>query len=134
MGTAVKRGDGASPEVFTSIVGVKSVSIPGLSADIADVTTLASTSNYEEAISTVLRTGEISLALYWDPDETTQTAFLTDFASGNAKNYQIVFTDPSPTTYQFSCIVSGVNVGVEMTAEVTAEVTLKVTGVPNFSA
>jgi len=135
MGTAFKIGDGTSPtETFTAISGIKSIGIPGLSADVADTTTLASTSNYEEALSTVLRTGDLTLSLSWDPDDTEHQGFLTDYASGAVKSYQIVFTDTTPTTFQFSSIVTGVSISIETGSEVTAEVTLKNTGVPNFAA
>ena len=135
MGTAFKIGDGASPtESFTAISGLKSSGIPGLSADVADTTTLARTSNYEEALSTVLRTGDLTLSLSWDPDDAQHQGFLTNYASGAAKSYQIVFTDSTPTTFQFSSIVTGVSISIETGSEVTAEVTLKNTREPNFSA
>lgn len=135
MGTSFKVGDGASPtEGFTAIAGIKSIGIPGLSADTADTTTLASTSNYEEALSTVLRTGDLTLSISWDPDDTQHQGFLTDYASGAVKNYQIVFTDATPTTFQFGSIVTGVSISIETGSEVTAEVTFKNTGVPNFAA
>ena len=50
-GTLFKRGDGASPEVFTTIAEVTSVDGPTSVFDIIDVTTMESTGNDREFIA-----------------------------------------------------------------------------------
>jgi predicted secreted protein len=131
MGTLLARYDGAA---FTTVAGVKSISGPGFSADVADVTTLAAASGYEEALPTVLRSGEITVSVSWVPDDTGHLAILADFAAGTVQNYQIQFQDTGVTNYQMACYVVGVSITLETTSVVEAELTLKPTGVPDFDA
>ena len=50
QGMAIKRGDGASPEVFTTIPEVRSINGPDGSASEIDVSDLSSTSReFEES-------------------------------------------------------------------------------------
>lgn len=131
MGTVLARYDGVS--AYVAVAGVKSISGPGLSADVTDITTLTSSGNWEEALATVKRSGEVSMGISWVPDDTGHVAILGDLG-GAAVNYQIQFQDTGTTIYQFACIVTGLSISSETTSEVQAELTLKITGAPNFDA
>ena len=64
FGTLFKRG-------ATTIAAVSNISGPGLSLDTEDVTTHDSASGWEEVVGTILRSGEVSLDLVYDPNAAT---------------------------------------------------------------
>ncbi|KKL44865.1 hypothetical protein LCGC14_2361380, partial [marine sediment metagenome] len=83
LGTSMGRGDGAGPpEVFTTIADVVSISGPEFTQDLVDTTTLASANRFEEAISTLIRTGNVTLGLNFDPADATQIQMITDMIGG----------------------------------------------------
>src|SRR5688572_25797508 len=93
FGTLLKRGS-------TNIAFVADVSGPGLALDTEDVTTHDSPGAWEEHVATILRSGEVTVDLVYDPNEathdTTSGGFLADLASRTAHEYSIVF--PSSAT------------------------------------
>ena len=64
FGTVLKRG-------ATPIAQVLDISGPGLSADTEDVTSHDSTGGWEEHVVTVLRTGDVSFDIEYDPNAAT---------------------------------------------------------------
>jgi predicted secreted protein len=132
FGTAFKRGDGADPEVFTEIAGITGITPPDFSRDTQNANLLNGEDGWERVVATIKRSGEIQLNLEFDPAGESEASLLTDFESGETKNYQIVF--PDDTTWQLPAVVTGFQVG-ELTAEnlMTATVRLKVNGKPNLN-
>jgi predicted secreted protein len=128
FGTVLNRG--AVP-----IVQVQNISGPGLSADTEDVTTHDSTAAWEEHVVTILRSGEVSLDVEWDPAAATHKnaagGLVADLVSRTAQTYSIVF--PSSTTWSFSCFVTGFEPSAPHDGALTASVKLKLTGQPTLA-
>lgn len=123
-GTEFKRG-------ATEIAQVKNISGPGLSLDTEDVTSHDSTSGWEEVVGTILRSGEVTLEIVYDPAAATHKyasgGLLYDLVSRTATTFSIVF--PGAATWSFSALVTGFEPSAPVEGALTASVTLKVTGV-----
>lgn len=65
-GTLQQLGDGASPEVFTTVGQVRSISGPTTSATIQDVTTHSTSGNWMEQLATLINPGSISFPINYD--------------------------------------------------------------------
>lgn len=128
FGTLFKRGG-------TTVVGVNSISGPGLQADVIDVTSHDSTAAYEEAVVGILRTGEVTIEIVYDPNEATHKyasgGLLYDFAQRTATTYSIAF--PGSVTWSFSAFVTGFEPSAPVDGALTASITLKLTGQPTLA-
>ena len=74
FGTLLKIGDGADPEVFTTIAEVLDISGPGLSLDTEETTNHSSPGGWEEYVGTILRSGEVTFGINYDPVGATHDA------------------------------------------------------------
>ena len=70
-GTTLWKGNGASPEVFSKIGKVKSITGPGFSVKFVDGTTHDTTSNFDEPVAVQCSAGEIQFAVNYDPADPT---------------------------------------------------------------
>lgn len=71
LGTVFKVGDGASPEVFTSVVNVASINLSGRSVEEVDFTHLASDGAFREFRAGFKDPGEVQLTCHYDPSNAT---------------------------------------------------------------
>jgi len=111
---------------------VTNISGPGLSLDTEDVTSHDSTGGWEEVVGTILRSGEVTLDIVYDPDNATHkyaaAGLLHDLVSRVAQTYNLYFSDSTPATWSFSALVTGFQPGMPVNGALTASVTLKPTG------
>lgn len=130
FGTQFKRG-------ATAIAYVQNISGPGLQADTEDVTTHDSAGAWEEHVVTILRSGEVSLDLEYDPAAATHKnasgGLLYDLASRASQTFSIVFPDSGGTTWSFSAFVTGFEPAMPHDGALTASVKLKLTGQPTLA-
>lgn len=129
FGIALKKGG-------TTIAQVKSISGPSLSLDTVDVTSHDSTGGWEEVVGTILRTGEITLEIEYDPAHATHKyaagGLLYDLVQKTANAYTLVFPDSANTTWSFNALVTGFEPAGPVDGDLTANVTLKITGQPTL--
>ena len=103
-GSVLKRGDGASPEVFTTVPQVAGISgIGGGTAREIDVTDLASTA--KEFLQGLPDNGVISMPIIWDPQDAQHQGLETDRANQTLRNWEIDFSDSPVTTASFAATV-----------------------------
>ena len=122
---------GGLAEVFTTIAQVRNISGPGMSLDVEDVTTHDSTGAWEEVVATVLRSGEITLDIVWDPASATHgwgTGLLAVMPRRATRNFQVIFPDTGATTWSFAAEVVSFEPDAPHDGALTASVTLKLTG------
>lgn len=127
QGMLIKIGNGASPQVFTTISEIKTFSGPTGSAAVIDVTDLSSTA--KEKRMGLADEGQLSFTINYIPDNTQHALLRTQRASREETNFKMVFTDDSPsTTWSFSAFVTGFAVSGAVDNVVEATVTLEITG------
>lgn len=65
-GTLQQIGNGASPEVFTTITQVRSIAGPTTKATVQDITTHSTAGNWMEKLGTLIDPGDLSFAINYD--------------------------------------------------------------------
>lgn len=128
-GTLLKRAG-------TTIAQVQNISGPGLALDTEDVTTHDSAGAWEEVVGTILRSGEISLDLVYDPNAATHKyaagGLLSDLVLRTAVSYTLVFPSTATVTWTFTAFVTGFEPSAPHDGALTATATLKLTGQPTL--
>lgn len=93
-GTLMKLGNGASPEVFTTISQVRSIAGPTTKATVQDVTTHSTSGNWMEKLATLIDPGTLSFPINYDKTDTAH-AFTTGIwnllINLTEKNFHCVF-------------------------------------------
>ena len=125
-GTLLKLGDGADPEVFTTIAEVKDISGPEMSLNMEDATSHDS-GGWREEIATLLEAGDISFDINYTADTTHETLQTAQY-NRERLSFQIVFPMDTPITKEFSGYVTGFGFGAPVEGILTASVTIRVSG------
>jgi len=99
IGTLLKVGDGASPEVFTTIAGLSSIEGPTFSAAEIDVTSHDTTGGFRERITGLKDAGTITGTLFFDAALTQHQNLLADFNANTQRNYRLELATFSPAKY-----------------------------------
>jgi len=114
----------------TEIAGVTNISGPGLSLDTVDVTTHDTANYWEEVVATILRSGEISLDIVYDPADATHKyaagGILHDLVARTSVAYKLIF--PDAVEWDFSCLVVGFEPTGPIEGALTATARFKITG------
>lgn len=131
QGVLLKRGDGASPEVFTTIGEAKSIQGPGGSATEIDITNLSSTA--KEIQPGLKDEGQITLELNLDTSDAQQTGLRTDRDNQTLRNFTLTLTDSPATVLSFSAYVLGFSIAAAVDDIISASVTLRVSGAVTWS-
>jgi predicted secreted protein len=133
-GTTLYRGTSGAG---TAIAQIRNISGPGLSLDTEDVTAHDSTGAWEEVVATILRSGELSLEIVYDPANATHKnaagGLLADMVARAAQTYTLVFPDAASTEWVFSAFVTGFEPGMPHEGALTASVSMKPTGSPTLA-
>lgn len=103
IGTILKVGDGASPEVFTDVAKVMDIDWPKLKAYLVE-TTNHSDEYVQQSHSGVREFTSFKVTLEWGDATTTHATIRTNFDSNTAKNYKLVSPDAAKT-YTFAAFV-----------------------------
>ena len=131
FGTALQRGDGATPEVFSTIANVTSINPPSMERSTIDVTAHDSDDGWMEFLGSLKDGGEVSADVNYDPSE--HDALVADFDDDAPRNYKIVFPDADATTWSFQAILTGFEPEAPYDDKLAASLTWKVTGKPTLS-
>ena len=129
FGTLLKKGG-------TAYANVSNISGPGLSLDMVDVTSHDSTGAWEEMVGTILRSGEITMNLVYDPAHATHKyaagGLIYDLVQRTAIALTLVFPDTANTTWSFNAFVTKFEPTAPVAGALTATVSLKITGAPTL--
>jgi len=93
QGTLLKRGDGGSPEVFTTVPDVTALSGPDATKSEIEVTDLSSTA--KEFKGGLADFGRLTVDLNYIPGNAVHSAMRNDFisAASPVRNWQILFVN-----------------------------------------
>jgi len=126
QGMTIGIGDGASPEVFTTISEISSISGPGGQAAVIDTTDLSSLA--KEKRMGLPDEGQITLDMNWIPKNVQHALLRTKRTAQVAVNFRITFTDSPATTWTFAAFVLGHPVSNSVDEVTKGNVTLEVSG------
>lgn len=126
-------GDGSSPDVFSDVAEVVSISGPGRSAQQADTTHLNSPNDYMEYKPGMLDGGEVTIEGRWIPTDsslnTDTDGLLNLMEARTTRTFKVLWPDGSDTQFEAFITAFEPNVGGH-SEPVNLSVTLKVTGKP----
>lgn len=126
QGMAIARGDGASPEVFSNILGVTAIDGPDGSINEIDITALESTG--KEFNVGLKDEGQVQLSIIFNPDDTVHTGLRTDRDNGTLRNFRITFTNSPASTLSFSAYVMTFSTSSQIDDVTRLSVTLRISG------
>ena len=126
QGMTIARGDGASPESFTTIPEVRAISGPDGSANQIDTTDLSSSA--KEFRMGLRDEGSVTLDMMFIPANAVHAGLRTDRANRTERTFRLTFTDSPPTVWEFSAYVQGLSISNEVDSTTDATVTLLITG------
>lgn len=133
FGTTLKRGGVGG----TAIAQVENISGPELSLDTEDVTTHDSTGGWEEHVGTILRSGEVTLDILYDPNHATHKnaagGLISDLVSRVSQTYALTFPSSPAVSWSFSALVTAFSPESPVDGALRASVTMKVTGQPTLA-
>ena len=133
-GTTLYRGTSGAG---TAIAQIQTISGPALALDTEDVTSHDSTNAWEEVVGTILRSGELSFDIVYDPANATHAAsgsgLLADLEGRASTTYTLVFPDSGATEWVFVAFVTGFEPDAPHDGALTAACTLKLTGDPTLA-
>ena len=113
-----------------AIVNVVSISGPGISLDTVDVTAHDSTDGWEEVVPTILRSGEVTFEINYDPATASHrnaaNGLIARMVGRNADTW--TFGGPMGV-WAFSGYVTGFEPSAPHDGKLSASVTIKPTGV-----
>lgn len=125
----LKIGDGASPEAFTTIGGLRSTSI-ALNDEAVDVTNKDSSNVRELLANGGVQTVSVSGSGVFT-DAASETTLQGEFGASTFKNYQVIIPDFG--TYTGAFMVASLEYAGEYNGEVTYSVTLESSGTITFA-
>lgn len=129
LGTELKIGNGAEPEVFSTIPGVGPITGPGQTRDTIDVTSHSSVGGYREYIPGLRDSEEVTADINWLWDDDAQNALEAAFDSDLPTNFQIVYPfTPLNETDNFTGFVTNLGKTSPTDAQATRSMTIKITG------
>lgn len=130
FGTKLLRG-------AVEIAQVQNISGPGLALDTEDVTSHDSTEGWEEVVATILRSGEVSMDLVYDPNNATHKnasgGLLYDLAGRTSTAYTLTFPSSPAVSWTFTAFVVGFEPDMPHDGALSASVTMKITGKPTLA-
>lgn len=141
FGALLQKGNGASPEDFITVMGLKSLNGPSISRDTHDVTSMSS-EQWREFIGGLVDAGEVTFDAYLLVGDTTQGqeegGLIAEFDKSSCDsrgNYRIVLPEcagESEGYWEFAGIVTGASYTIPMDDVMSFSGTIKVSGRPNL--
>ena len=126
QGVLFKRGDGGTPEVFTSVGEIKSFQGPGGSAAVIDITTLESTA--KEKRMGLADEGQFTFEINLDPTNAQHLGLKSDRAARTLRNFTLTLTDSPATVLSFAAYVLELSLSGGVDDVIGASVTLEISG------
>ena len=127
VGTRFRRWNSTTTE-WQDIAEVKTISGPGMSRDVIDVTSLDSTGGWREFIAGFRNAGTVVLNMNFTRD--TYDIMWADFGDDDVQYYEMVLSDPENTTIEFTGLVTELPINVSADDAVTNDATIQISGVP----
>src|SRR4051794_2825990 len=134
QGVVIKMGDGASPEVYSTVANVIGMQTSGQTMEMIDATHLNSTSGFREKLPSFKDGGTVTLKVCWDPSSATHsvsTGLKGKYDNKTLTHFKIDCTGTTPTTalvISFSAYVSNVGFAADVGQLLQRDITLTISG------
>ena len=118
----------------TEIAAITNIGGPGLSVDTEDVTTHDQATAFEELVATIIRSGEVSLDIVYDPAAATHdagTGLVYRLEDKIYSYFELNFSEN--TQWTFWGYVNGFEPGSPVDGALTAAVKVKITAAPTLA-
>jgi len=128
-GTLLKKGDGGSPETFSTVVEVTEINLPELTLKTEDATSHDS-GGWEEVIGTLLSGGELEGKVNWRPTDPTHdetTGILSAILNRTRNNWKMVLPG-GIKTFNFPAWLTKFKGLPPVDGKLEAEFTIKISG------
>ena len=130
-GVLIQRGNGATPEVFTTIGEITDFDGPGGSASVIDTTSLESIA--KEKLIGLPDEGQFSFNVNWLAADPGQTGLRADRQNRTKRNIKVIFTDAGNTEASFAAYVLSFSVSGAVDDKVSGAISLEITGLVDWS-
>lgn len=124
---------------YRNVAYVVALKGPGISLDVADVTSHDSSNAWEEVVATIIRSGEVTVDIEYDPAEVTikyVNGLLGKMAAKVLEGFKIVFyndtVEGSRATWAFNAFIIGFEPDAPHDGALTASMKLKLSGSPTI--
>jgi predicted secreted protein len=131
FGGSFQTGNAASPEVFTALGSVMSISGPSIAKDSIDATSFDSPSAWREFIMGLKDPGEISLELQITP--AAMTTLLSQMNLTVVRNYRVVYPFSPALRWNLRGFMTGFECSAPLDDIMTASATFKLTEAPTLT-
>lgn len=131
--TLFKTGNGASPEVFSTLAEVTGITPPAMARDTVDATHEESPGAWREFIAGLKDGGEVSLDMNFVPGGSAAASMAAELDLDGPlalKNRQIMFPDGS--YFSFAAILTAWEPDAPIDDKMAASATFKVSGKPTL--
>lgn len=132
-GTLLKVGDGASPEVYTTIPEVMRLTGPSVRFDLLDVTSHDTVGFFREWIPGLADGEKVAASINWRPSNTVHKNVRIDAYARTLRNIKIVFPDSSDNTVTMGSYVESQVPKADVGTPMGMDLSFKVTGAPVWS-
>ncbi len=140
LGLVLAIGNGASPEVYTTIGEVKTSAGPQLKNDTVDVTNVQSPGGVKEFLASLTDPGEVSVTVNYVPGDPGQQAFYAALIAKSRVPFQLTLPPSSVETsgdiagyWDFLGIPTEYSIDIPLDKEATLALKIKVSGLPTFT-
>lgn len=108
INTLLQYGDGGCPEAFTTIPNLGSITGPGLSRTVQDVTSHSTLQPWRQKFPTLNDGGDLTFDLFYIPDDATHKIVLAMAVDtvDPIKNWRLTFPNSSGVNFFFEGFIS----------------------------
>lgn len=133
LGGQFQLGDGATPtENFTTISQVKHVDFGSSKVQTEEVTSADNTDAARRFVSTLYDAGDVSVDIFWNPQDTTHQSLRTAFLNRGSHNFKCI--NPAGLgTYSFAGIITAFDVKEQIDKPTELSVKVKISGLLNYA-
>jgi predicted secreted protein len=142
FGAQLQKGDGASPENFIAILGIKSITGPTIKRGAIDVTDMNSPGGFKEYIGGLADGGTVAFTANWLPRDHTQNqadgGFMAEFDKSSCdsrSNWRITLPEcagDSEGYFEFAGIVTDQSMTIPLDNVMDFSGTIQVSGRPTL--
>ena len=122
----------SSPDTWTTIAEVVSITPPSLSRDAIDATHSTSPEKWREFIPGLRDGGEVTLEVNFIPSGIGTAQIISTFNSDDLVNARINFPDSPATVWTFAAFITSFEPEAPFDDKMSATVTFKLSGKPAF--